>query len=135
MKKVILPVTIILAMSIHIACAQTWQPVGAQSFSAPVTVYSLTSIALDYNGTPYVAYSDASVSGKLTVMTFNGTAWVPVGNIGFTAGQGYEMSMAIDTNNIPYVAFGDGANSSHSSVMKFDGTNWVYIGTPGFPME
>ena len=35
---------------------------------------------------PYVAYEDGGYSGPVTVMKFNGTNWVSVGNAGFSAG-------------------------------------------------
>src|SRR5438477_3543200 len=117
MKKIItltsIFILLLITASILGSSAQTWQVVGVQGFSAAVTANSSTAIALDHHGAPYVAYSDASDSGKLTVMTFNGLSWALVGNADFTAGQGYDMSIAIDSNNMPYVAFGDAGNSSH----------------------
>src|SRR4051812_45152120 len=99
MKKLILSI-IIIACCQH-ASAQTWQLLGTQGFSETVYTNSLTSLALDHNGVPYVAYADAWTGGKLTVMTYNGAAWVPVGNTDFTAGLAYDMSLAIDSNNVP----------------------------------
>ena len=48
-----------------------WQTVGSAGFSPGVATY--TSIALDSNGTPYVAFSDQAHGGKASVMTYNGT--------------------------------------------------------------
>jgi hypothetical protein len=39
------------------------------------------------NGTPYVVYKDYTNGYKETMMKFDGTAWVPVGTPGFTAGS------------------------------------------------
>jgi hypothetical protein len=45
-----------------------------------------TSLVMDSSGTPYVAYSDGTVGGKVTVKVWNGSAWTDVGAKGFSAG-------------------------------------------------
>ncbi len=50
-----------------------WQYVGNAGFSQSTADY--TSLFV-YNGAPYVAYSDNSVSGEPTVMTYNGSSWI-----------------------------------------------------------
>lgn len=131
MKKIIL-LAAVLFISLADITAQAWQQVGARGFSPPVTQNIVTALTIDHNGVPYVAFSDASDSGKMSVMKFNGAAWVYVGNADFSAGGGYDMSIAIDNNNLPWVAFGDQANNSRATVMKFNGTSWVYVGAAGF---
>ena len=59
-----------------------WQPVGGGNFTGPTTTNQVQSVsfALDSNDIPYVAYTDQSVSNKLTVkslvtqynVTYNG---------------------------------------------------------------
>lgn len=65
-------------------------------------------------------------------MKFDGTNWVTVGMIGFSAGEIFYTSFAFNTSNEPYVAYQDRANSYKATVMKFNGTNWVTVGVPGF---
>ena len=107
-----------------------WNTVGAANFSAGKT--SSTSIAIDSNGTPYVAYGDGNKSGYASVMKYNGTSWVTVGIAGFSAGVADNTRIAIDSTGTPYVAYKDGGNSSKATVMKYNGTSWVTVGTAGF---
>jgi hypothetical protein len=113
--------------------AGAWQWVGSAGFSAGGITY--TSLALDKNNTPYVAYADASLGNKATVMTYTGTAWHTVGSAGFSAGQADYVSLALDSSGTPYVAYTDGGNSRKATVMKYTGsgaTGWVAVGSAGF---
>src|ERR1035437_1091503 len=105
-----------------------WVTVGNAGFSLDAVF--CTTMAIDGNNIPYVAYSDST--RKASVMKFDGSSWVYVGNCGFTSGAGSYTSIAIDGNGIPYVAFRDFFHNYRASVMKFDGNNWVYVGSPGF---
>ncbi|MFN8323548.1 MAG: choice-of-anchor Q domain-containing protein [Chitinophagales bacterium] len=106
-----------------------WVNVGTPGFSADQASHQ--SLAIDNNGTPYVAYKDAANNDKTTVMKFDGTAWVTVGNAGFSADEASYQSLTI-YNNIPYVAYRDYGNNSKTTVMKFNGTAWVTVGNAGF---
>jgi hypothetical protein len=108
----------------------TWVNVGSAGFSAGAAYYQ--SLAIDSNGTPYVAYQDEANSNKTTVMKFNGSNWVNIGSAGFSAGVTAYQSLAIDSNGMPYVAYQDKANSNKTTVMKFNGSSWVSVGSAGF---
>ncbi|MEI7898034.1 MAG: T9SS type A sorting domain-containing protein [bacterium] len=110
-----------------------WVNVGntGQGFSAGEADY----VSLAFNpadNQPYVAYKDYGNANKATVMTYNGTRWVNVGNAGFSAGETDNECLAFNPYDYqPYVAYMDYV-SSGISVMTFNGTNWVNIGTAGF---
>ena len=92
------------------------------------------SLAFSPSGQLYIAYSDGATSplAKATVMKFNGSNWVNVGNAGFSAGFTWGESLAFSPAGEPHVAYIDYADSVKVSVMKYNGTNWVYVGTQGF---
>lgn len=81
--------------------------------------------------TLYMAFLDEGQNWKASLMKFNGTDWVYVGNRGFSAGDANNTTLAFDTSGVPYVAYTDGANGGRASVMKFDGSSWMYVGSPG----
>jgi hypothetical protein len=60
----------------------SWEVVGSPGFSDGEARY--TSLAIDNDGTPYVAYSDQNQNRRATVMKWNGSRWVVVGNPGFS---------------------------------------------------
>lgn len=84
------------------------------------------------NDTPYIAQTDLSNGNKVSVMKYNGTVWVPVGNKYFSAGAALGVAFAVSKNNVPYVAYRDGGNGNRATVMKYDGTNWINVGPVGF---
>lgn len=107
--------------------SQIWQDVGSNISNGHPAWH--TSIALDNQNTPYVAYSDQTDSGRIVVKKFNSTngSWLPVGSQ-LTTGAGESIALAINpdpANNFPYVAYADVANSSHISVKRFDGFSWI----------
>ena len=109
---------------------RAWTTVGSPRFTAS-DAWS-TSIAIDTDGTPYVAYEDFGNGARATVMKFNGTDWVNVGTPGFSAGSVYNTSLAINQGGTPYVVYQDSANGEKATVMKFNGTAWVTVGSAGF---
>ena len=74
------------------------------------------------------------LSGKASVMKFNGSAWEPVGSPGFSAGEVGNLNLVF-SHEIPYVAYRDGVAGNKLTVMKFDGTSWIPVGSPGFTAE
>jgi hypothetical protein len=110
-----------------------WVTVGITGFST--TIGNYLSLAFNPAGEPFVAYQEyvgSSISNKATVMKFNGTNWVIVGNAGFSSGYTEYESLAISPTGEPYIAYEDWDSSQKASVMKFDGTNWIYVGSQGF---
>jgi len=110
-----------------------WTVVGTPGFSADSVSNALhaLSLAFDSNGNPYVAYRDNSADDKATVMHYNGSAWVPVGPVGFSPGAVQFLFLAIDSQDTLYVAFQDGMSGNKATVMRFDGTAWVPVGSAG----
>jgi hypothetical protein len=106
-----------------------WENVGPAPFSESPAGY--ISLALDSHNTPYVAYQDflePSYYGA-TVIKYNGSAWVPVGSRGISAGTAVDTSLALDSHDIPYVAFQDFGTSGYGvRVMKYNGSAWENVG-------
>jgi hypothetical protein len=105
-----------------------WVNVGNDGFSAGETIE--ISLAISPSGEPYVAYSDwgNSNEGAATVMKFDGTNWINVGNAGFTAPQASWESLAFSSSGQPYLAYVDEWNNLYPKAMKFDGLKWVNVG-------
>jgi hypothetical protein len=112
----LLAAAFIFLMSLQTAEAD-WEQVGDAGFSVGKVEY--TSLAIDSNGTPYIAYQDAVNHIKASVMKFDGESWVQVGLAGFSADAIRFTSLAIDSSGTPYIAYQDWANSYKASVMKF----------------
>ena len=114
----------------------SWVNVGSAGFSSGEADY--ISLAFSPSGEPYISYEDNGYSdsiwrNKASVMKFDGTNWVYIGNEGFSAGEVYNTSLAFSPiDSLPYVAYMDIAEYKLATVMKFDGTNWVYVGSEGF---
>ena len=110
-----------------------WVNVGNAGFSAG-TINS-ASLAFSQSGQPYLLYSDGATypSGKATVMKFDDTSWVNVGEEGFSAGMIYSHSFAFSpSDGQPYAAYSDVTKSGRATVMKFNGTDWDNVGVAGF---
>ncbi|EKD46754.1 MAG: hypothetical protein ACD_67C00079G0001 [uncultured bacterium] len=105
----------------------SWEYVGVADFSPDDADY--ISLAFNPgNNQPYVAFRDATNSlSKLTVMTFNGSSWVTVGNAQFSTDSITYTALAFKSStNEPYVAFSE---NGKLSIMKFNNSNWEYVGT------
>ena len=103
----------------------TWSNVGSAGISGGSV--DNTSIAIDGNGTPYVAFRDMSTSGGVSVMKFSGSSWISVGSAAFSSSYALYPSIAIDKNGTPYVVYRDGGNSDKATVMKYNGSSWVNV--------
>lgn len=113
--------------------AQNWFPVGKPHFSAGDADYS--SIVIGKNDTPFVVYADFSSGGNPTVMKYDGSAWVGVGNPGFS--NGLLPTIAAAPDGTLYVVYEEpsGRFNGPATVMKFNGSNWVTVGNPGFTLQ
>jgi hypothetical protein len=108
---------------------QYWEAVGQRGFSAGTASY----IKIDFDtvsGLPYVAYRDSSNNNAVSVMKYNGTNWVYVGNPGFSVGDSRYVDLFVD-GAVPYVAFQDMTNGGKLSVMTYSGGTWQYVGGAG----
>ena len=67
-------------------------------------------------------------------MKFNGTSWVPLGSVGFSAGPVQFTNLTIDTFGTPYVAYRDDAPASggKATVMKYSSGGWLNVGSAAF---
>jgi uncharacterized protein YjdB len=104
------------------------ETIGPAGFSSSTAF--MTSLAIDPNGTPYVAFQ--GTLAKACVMRFNGTAWENVGTPGFSAGAAGYPSLAISSTGVPYLAYVDAGNGGKATVMKFTGGAWQAVGSVGF---
>lgn len=109
----------------------SWVYIGNAGFSPGEGTFE--SLVFSPSGQPFVAFADHSAVPWLSasVMKYDGSNWVYVGNQGFSNGYSSGESMAFSPSGEPYVAYIDWADSSKTSVMKYNGTSWVYVGTRG----
>ncbi len=121
---------LLIALSLYVQNlkSQTWNYVGSAQFAQ-----GAESDIEVYNGEVYVAFRDLSNNSKCTVMKFDGSNWVAVGNAGFTPDKIVnDPSIAISSVGEIYVAFKDYDKFNRASLMKFDGSTWNYVGLAGF---
>lgn len=129
MKKTILSILTVLAIG-TVGHTQTWLTVGTEGFTSGDTQYGCMDV---YNGTPYIAYKDVANGSKCTVMRYNGTDWVFVGQQAFTPGIAREQSIAIDQQNGDvYVEYSDATINSIIVSSFNDNTGiWEPLGQNG----
>jgi len=115
-----------------------WQTIGGQVFTTTFGNFFLQA-SIDFtvtNSIPYIVYKDWSTQWRLSVLSFDNTEWVSVGQPMFTAPTYSVERIAVDANSQkPYVLFDDAPQDTVGgglSVMVFDGTSWNYVGQPYF---
>ena len=120
-----------------------WKRTGKTDITEYKT--SWNNIAVNSDGVPYVAFSgctdencqkvnedgDNYTEDSVSVMKFDGTEWVYVGEPMFVykTGNTYPTSnlkVLFDSKNTPYIALSYG--NSDVFVMKFNGTGWNMVG-------
>lgn len=106
---------------------QAWKYIGDSLFSPTLTTY--TSIAVDSNNLPYVAFCGTPVSSNATAYHFDGTNWVALGNAnaGFSNGNAFNTFIALDGHGTPYVVYRD--NLLRTIVKQYNGTVWNTVGS------
>ncbi|MDD4304746.1 MAG: hypothetical protein PHG92_04690, partial [Patescibacteria group bacterium] len=124
----------LFVININISFAESvWENVGNERFS-PGEAFDI-SFTIDATGTPYIAYSDSGVDWSgyygASVMKYNGSSWVDVGNPEFSTAGAYDISIAIDSFGNPYVAYLDENSGYSAMVMKYNGLIWEELGTSG----
>lgn len=102
-----------------------WGVLGTEGFSKGAVEY--TSIALDNDNTPYVAYVDAGIGKKVTVKKFTEGVWQTVGNEGFSAKKAKDVSIVFDKSNNPYVVYIEEPDGK-IVVNKFVNNKWKTVG-------
>ena len=111
----------------------TWTVVGTKGFSDGEVMF--TSLAIDKDGVPYLAYQDG-FQGPATVMKYVSGTWTVVGTKGFSDDWVMGTSLAIDKDGVPYLAYTDMNNSFEgpATVMKYNKYNdiWTVVGKKDF---
>lgn len=109
----------------------SWDDVG-DAYLMSGYAWSL-KLAFDKNGTPYIAYTSNQLlpgfyisKNGTSVKKYDGSEWVPVGNLDFSPGYAQTVSIDLGANETPYVAFHDlSKDPGHTNgvtVMRFDTT-------------
>ncbi|KQY94362.1 hypothetical protein ASD24_02030 [Paenibacillus sp. Root52] len=108
------------------AATESWTTLGSPGISSGPAEY--TSLALDPQDIPYVAFKDEGNLNKASVMNFIDGAWEYVGDPGISIGQAAELSLAFDKQGTPYLAYSDAANNYKLTVRKFTAGQWQPVG-------
>jgi hypothetical protein len=125
------------------SASSAWEPVGSDINGIPTMVYESTgdglgslSLAIAPDNTPYIAFADSSKSNKATVMKLNGSAWEPVGTVGFSAHEAVYISLAISNDGTPYVAYNDLETiwNYRVTVKKYIPSDWTDVQSFGIPV-
>lgn len=104
----------------------SWEALGTAGITDGTVSYN--DIA-DLSGFPLVVFADGANGGKLSSMSFDGTAWQSAGTA-ISAGQAVYPSLASDLNSTAFVAYLDASLGRMLVVKKYDATAkaWSSIG-------
>ncbi|RYD57340.1 MAG: T9SS type A sorting domain-containing protein [Sphingobacteriales bacterium] len=105
----------------------SWALVGGTGASAGNA--NATCLAIDAMGTPYISYTDHTVTpaGRVTVRKFSGSSWTTLGSKGIISGT--HTSLAADSFGNLYLAYRDA--SGWLDVIKYSSSGWNSFGTSG----
>jgi uncharacterized protein YjdB len=105
----------------------TWATIGTAGFTSEALHSFLSNaITIDASGTPYAFVSDSSTA-KGTVLKFDGSSWVTLGNSRFTREFGSFKSIFVDP--VGNVHVGYFAYDRDEAVMVYNGEEWVTEGS------
>jgi len=104
-----------------------WEIVGGEAAWG----YSTTqhnSLAIDNEGTPYIALRAAYAGGNIVIIKLNeyGT-WNLLGNFGACQ----EISISLDNSGVPYIVYQDN-DWNKATVMKLNDRTWELVGDKAF---
>lgn len=108
-----------------------WVLVGTDHFTYPNGGWYVKMAFNPADSLPNVAFTDGGVANKVSVMKFNGSSWVFVGDEGFSADYANYMNLAFSPSGQPYVAFQDFGVSRKAVVMTYTGGSWTSVGING----
>jgi hypothetical protein len=83
------------------------------------------------DGSPWVAYSDDTNSGRLAVRRYNGSSWVQVGAAGLSVAIAYSPCLAFAPDGAAHVIFSDPLEDSSgwkAEVLRYNGSAWAAVG-------
>jgi len=105
-----------------------WKYVGAPGFSSGIA--SHTSLTFHDDGMPYVAFSDATVANKLTVMRLQNGSWSAVGAPGFTEAPVMDVATTSCAGSlyVGYRLLKVPSPYDAGFVVRLDGGTWVPVG-------
>jgi len=111
----------------------SWDSLGILGFT-PTTTNPAIAI---FNEIPFIAISDETYGGKVTVKIFDGVDWISLGPEGFSANATVSASntlqIAFSNSNVLHVAYIDEITNS-INVMRFNANTvqWELVGSPNF---
>ncbi len=106
-----------------------WEYVGNKNIANGNIYY--TDLIFDSNNTPYVSFADEGNSGRLRVLSFDGSTWNDVGSL-ISSGLGFFSNLAFDNNGVLHIVYNDSNFSNKAVLKKYNGAKWVGIGVEGF---
>ncbi|MEO7425247.1 MAG: hypothetical protein ABI036_08670 [Fibrobacteria bacterium] len=112
------------------ARAEHFQYVGDADFSTSGS-YSV-ALRVNRDGMAYVAFTDASDSGRAVVMRFSPASrrWEKLDGSGLSVGAVYVFDLALGPDGTPYLAFIDEGDSMRATVKHWepDSQRWELVG-------
>ncbi|WP_426333448.1 S-layer homology domain-containing protein [Paenibacillus silvae] len=111
---------------------EEWALLGNAGFSAGDV--AAPKLAVDQNGTTYVAFTDIGDNFKATVMKYSASSgWELVGDRGLSSGSASGVTLVLDQTGHPYISYQDSSADNKATVMKYsEDTGWQSVGEAGF---
>lgn len=113
-----------LTTTIQVTIAEyAWQLVGPAGFTGDAKGLSFAN---DASGAAYVSFADEDHNNAISVMKYDGTAWVYVGAPGFSEEAAAHTSLQFK-NGVLFAAYTE-AGTNRIAVSGYDGTAWKEVG-------